>query len=38
MTLKQLHAVVQAAMGWEDPHLWEFAVGRECIGSVEPPS
>ena len=33
MTLKQLHAVVQAAMGWEDAHLWEFAVGREHIGS-----
>ncbi len=33
MTLKQLHAVVQAAMGWEDAHLWEFAVGRERIGS-----
>ena len=33
MTLKQLHAVVQAAMPWEDAHLWEFAVGRERIGS-----
>ena len=33
MTLKQLHAVVQAAMGWEDAHLWEFTVGRERIGS-----
>jgi hypothetical protein len=33
MTLKQLHAVVQAAMGWEDAHLWEFAVSRERIGS-----
>jgi Plasmid pRiA4b ORF-3-like protein len=33
MTLKQLHAVVQAAMGWEDAHLWEFAVGRERTGS-----
>ena len=33
MTLKQLHAVVQAAMEWEDAHLWEFAVGRERIGS-----
>ena len=31
MTLKQLHAVIQAAMGWEDAHLWEFAVGRERI-------
>jgi hypothetical protein len=33
MTLKQLHAIVEAAMGWEDAHLWEFAVGRERIGS-----
>ena len=33
ITLKQLHAIVQAAMAWEDYHLWEFAVGREPIGS-----
>jgi hypothetical protein len=33
MTLRQLHAVVQAAMGWEDAHLWEFVVGRERVGS-----
>jgi Plasmid pRiA4b ORF-3-like protein len=33
MTLKQLHAVVQAAMAWQDAHLWEFALGRERIGS-----
>jgi hypothetical protein len=33
MTLKQLHAVIQAAMDWEDAHLWEFAIGRERIGS-----
>jgi hypothetical protein len=25
--------IVQAAMEWEDAHLWEFAVGRERIGS-----
>lgn len=24
-------AIVQAAMGWEDAHLWEFTVGREPI-------
>ncbi len=28
MTLEQLHAVVQAAMEWEDAHLWEFTFGR----------
>lgn len=33
MTLRQLHTVVQAAMGWEDAHLWEFAVGRERVAS-----
>jgi len=33
MTLKQLHAVIQAAMDWEDAHLWEFAIGRERIAS-----
>jgi hypothetical protein len=33
MTLKQLHAVVQAAMEWEDAHLWEFTLGRERIGN-----
>ena len=26
ITLRQLHAVVQAAMGWEDAHLYGFAV------------
>jgi len=24
MTLKQLHGIIQAAMDWEDAHLWEF--------------
>jgi hypothetical protein len=33
MTLKQLHAVIQAATEWEDAHLWEFTLGRERIGS-----
>jgi len=33
MTLKQIHAVVQAAMGWEDYHLWEFAAGYERISA-----
>ena len=33
MTLKQLHAVVQAAMEWEDAHLWEFTLGHERLGS-----
>jgi len=33
LTLGQLHAIVQAAMEWEDAHLWEFTIGREPIGS-----
>ncbi|MBV9824589.1 MAG: plasmid pRiA4b ORF-3 family protein [Alphaproteobacteria bacterium] len=33
ITLRQLHTIVQAAMEWEDAHLWEFTIGREPIGS-----
>jgi hypothetical protein len=33
ITLKQLHGVIQAAMEWEDDHLWEFTLGRERISS-----
>lgn len=32
MTLKGLHEVIQAAMGWFDCHLWEFSVGRRRFG------
>ena len=31
MTLKDLHAVIQAATGWENAHLYQFHVGRETI-------
>lgn len=31
MTLKDLHAVIQAAMGWDDAHLYQFHVGRQTI-------
>ena len=31
MTLKDLHGVIQAAMGWDDDHLYQFHVGRETI-------
>jgi len=31
MTLKELHAVIQAAMGWNNDHLYQFYVGRETI-------
>jgi hypothetical protein len=26
-TLTELHSVIQAAMGWEDYHLWELTIG-----------
>lgn len=32
ITLKMLHDVVQAAMGWFDQHLWEFRVGKRRFG------
>jgi Plasmid pRiA4b ORF-3-like protein len=33
MTLKELHAVIQSAMGWDDAHLFEFQVGRERVSA-----
>lgn len=32
ITLKTLHYVIQAAMGWFDQHLWEFRIGSRCFG------
>jgi hypothetical protein len=32
ITLTDLHAIVQAAMGWFDYHLWEFAVRGRTYG------
>ena len=31
ITLKDLHAIVQAAMGWENYHLYQFHIGRQTI-------
>jgi hypothetical protein len=28
-TLEDLHAVVQAAMGWDDSHLHKFRIGQK---------
>ena len=36
ITLKGLHDVVQAAMGWFDQHLWEVRQGRQCYGQPVP--
>ena len=32
ITLKVLHNVIQAAMGWLDYHLWEFTIGERRYG------
>ena len=32
VTLKVLHDVVQAVMGWFDYHLWEFTIGKQRYG------
>lgn len=32
VTLKGLHDIVQAAMGWWDYHLWEFTIGQRRYG------
>jgi len=32
ITLKVLHDVVQAAMGWYDQHLWEMRQGKQRYG------
>lgn len=32
VTLKALHDIIQAAMGWLDYHLWEFTIGQQRFG------
>ncbi len=32
ITLKVVHEVIQAAMGWLDYHLWEFTIGQRRFG------
>jgi hypothetical protein len=32
ITLKVLHDIIRAAMGWFDHHLWEFTIGRRRFG------
>jgi Plasmid pRiA4b ORF-3-like protein len=32
ITLKVLHDIIQAAMGWFDCHLWEFTIGKQRYG------
>ena len=35
-SLKMLHDIVQAAMGWEDYHLWHFEAGDKRYGIPDP--
>lgn len=35
-SLKMLHDVIQAAMGWEDSHLWHFEAGNRHYGLPNP--
>jgi Plasmid pRiA4b ORF-3-like protein len=32
ITLKVLHDIVQAVMGWFNYHLWEFTIGKQRYG------
>src|ERR1700720_1326447 len=32
ITLKVLHEIIQAVMGWFDYHLWEFTIGKQRYG------
>ena len=32
ITLKVLHDIIQAVMGWFDDHLWEFTIGKQRYG------
>jgi hypothetical protein len=32
ITLKVLHNIIQAVMGWFDCHLWEFMIGKQRYG------
>ena len=37
MSLKGLHDVIQAVMGWRDYHLFEFQIGQKLYGLPDPP-
>ncbi|HVX78523.1 MAG TPA: plasmid pRiA4b ORF-3 family protein, partial [Bradyrhizobium sp.] len=34
--LQTLHRIIQAVMGWQDYHLWEFTADEEVYGTPEP--
>ncbi len=33
ITFKTLHGIVQIVMGWENYHMWEFAIGRQKVAA-----
>ena len=35
-SLKMLHDIVQAAIGWENSHLWHFEAGDRRHGVLDP--
>lgn len=35
VNLKDIHCVIQAAMGWQDYHLWQFIIGDDVYGPPE---
>jgi hypothetical protein len=35
MTLRELHGVIQVAMGWEGVHLFQFMLRARRLGSLE---
>ena len=35
INLNALHTVIQAAMGWLDCHLWEFAANQRWTGATQ---
>ena len=37
MNLRALHQVIQAVMGWEDRHLYEYRIGEKIYGEPPPP-
>lgn len=36
ITLRRLHHVLQAAMGWESRHLYQFDIGESVYGTQDP--
>ncbi|MGO8923921.1 MAG: IS1096 element passenger TnpR family protein, partial [Xanthobacteraceae bacterium] len=36
MSLRGVHSVIQAAMGWLDYHLWEFEANEQKYGMLVP--